>query len=167
MFFIIQTFIKNTKILKYNLKEIYGIGKQRSEKTLKINGLIESIKSRDLRKSIRTQLKKRFKSLRITLARRLKQRRKKQYNAILELQAYRGIRHKLGYPVRGQRTRTNARTQKVLALKKNLALQPLSKKKITKVPIKKIIPKKSKAKVKPKAPQKKKVAKTKPSKYKI
>jgi small subunit ribosomal protein S13 len=167
MFFLIQTFIKSSKNFKYNLQNIYGIGKYRSAKALEINGLLQTIKSGDLRRFIRSKLKTQFKKYPITLARRLRQRHKKQYNAILELQAYRGLRHKLGYPARGQRTKTNAHTQKVLSIKKNLALQPIIKKKEIKKPFKKTSNNKQKMKVKAKPTQKKKVVKAKLSKYKI
>ena len=157
MFFLIQTLIKDNRILKYNLQNIYGIGKYRAEKAIIINGLIQPIKSIELRKSIRSLLKKRFKSFRVTLARRLKQKHKKQYNTILELQAYKGLRHKLGYPARGQRTRTNAKTQKLLTRKKNLIIQPIKIKKVEKPFLKKVQQnKKLKSKAKPSQTQKKK-----------
>lgn len=167
MFFLLQTFIKSDKNFKYNLQNIYGLGKARSDIILKRNGLIEPLKSRNLRKSISSKFKNQFKRLPITLARRLKQEEKKNYKNILELQSYKSLRHKLGYPVRGQRTRTNSHTQKVLATKKNLALQPIVKKKNINTPLKKAPFKKQKKNVKAKSVQKKKVTKTKPSKYKI
>jgi small subunit ribosomal protein S13 len=156
MFFLLQTFIKGENIFNYNLQRVYGIGKNTSKKTLQINGLIQTIKSKYLRKSIKENLKVTLKDSYSPLGRRLKQQHKKDYSAVLELQSYKALRHKSGYPVRGQRTRTNAHTQKVLEKKKNLALQPIPRKKNTNFKFKKGQYKNTKAKNKLKQTQKKK-----------
>ena len=93
------------------LTYIYGIGKALSIKILKDVNIDENIRAKDIHEDqmsmLGTYIEKNF-SIEVQL------RRQEMQNIVRlkSIACYRGSRHKLGLPVRGQRTRTNARTRK-------------------------------------------------------
>lgn len=102
--------IPNDKPVKIALTYIYGIGRSTAEKictTAKVDGLIR-VKdlTDDQFNAIRSELAKHKTEgdLRREVALNIKR--------LTEIGCYRGVRHKKGLPVRGQRTKTNARTRK-------------------------------------------------------
>lgn len=102
--------IPNNKRILISLTYIYGIGRSRSAQILKEAGIDENIKTKDLSEDqlakIR-QIAQKFQlegDLRREVAMNIKLK--------MEIGCYAGIRHRRGLPVRGQRTRTNARTRK-------------------------------------------------------
>lgn len=99
------------KAVLYALPHIYGIGLTSSRKILEMAGVDPRKKVKDLDEKeltlIRQEIEQNHKvegSLRAELSANIKR--------LVEINSYRGIRHKMGLPVRGQRTRTNARTRK-------------------------------------------------------
>ena len=111
MIYLFNQHISSKKPIKYALTAIYGINKNNAKKILNVLCLNEN---------------KRFGTLKITQIRRISKYITTNYKVggllkkyIIEnikkqikMKSYRGIRHKLGLPVRGQRTHTNAQTQK-------------------------------------------------------
>lgn len=102
--------IPNEKRVVIALTYIFGIGLTTSQKILAEAGVSEDVRVKNLSDdqlvAIRTQVAK-FKvegDLRREVALNIKR--------LQEIGCYRGIRHRKGLPVRGQRTRTNARTRK-------------------------------------------------------
>jgi small subunit ribosomal protein S13 len=102
--------IPNEKRVVISLMYIFGIGKPLSQKILKDAKVDESVRVKDLTEdqlvAIRTQVAK-YKvegDLRREISLNIKR--------LQEIGTYRGLRHRKGMPVRGQRTRTNARTRK-------------------------------------------------------
>jgi small subunit ribosomal protein S13 len=102
--------IPNVQRVVFALSYIYGIGLTTSKKILAAAGVSEDIRVKNLSDdqlvAIRAQVAK-FKvegDLRREVALNIKR--------LQEIGCYRGIRHRRGLPVRGQRTRTNARTRK-------------------------------------------------------
>ena len=102
--------IPNDKRVVIALTYIFGIGLSTAQKILKDAQVSEEIRVKNLSEeqllAIRTQVAK-FKvegDLRREVALNIKR--------LQEIGCYRGIRHRKGLPVRGQRTRTNARTRK-------------------------------------------------------
>lgn len=93
------------------LTYVYGIGRSTAEKILAQAGVDESIKTddwnddniRDISKIIADDLKVEG-ELKTEVAMSIKR--------LMDIVCYRGLRHRKGLPVRGQRTRTNARTRK-------------------------------------------------------
>ncbi len=93
------------------LTYIYGIGSSTAAKILLKAGIEESVKVKDwndeqvneIRRIITEELKVEG-SLRSEMQLSIKR--------LMDIGAYRGVRHRKGLPVRGQRTRTNARTRK-------------------------------------------------------
>ncbi len=103
--------IPDNKKVPYSLAYIYGIGVKSGFKICKEAGVDPEKRVKDLteneiakiRKIIETSYKVEG-DLRKEVAMNIKR--------LMEIGCYRGIRHRLGLPVRGQRTRTNARTRK-------------------------------------------------------
>lgn len=103
--------IPDNKILKISLTYIYGIGQTTSEKmiedlNLDPNSKVKDLSDADLNK-IRTHLEKNYE-----IEGELRQKVFRNIKRLKDIRSYRGVRHKVGLPVRGQRTRINARTRK-------------------------------------------------------
>ena len=103
--------LPNNKRVEIGLTYIYGIGRSSSQAILSETGIASDTRVRDLTESEITRLRE-------ILVREYKVegdlRREVQMNIkrLIEIGCYRGIRHRRGLPVHGQRTRTNARTRK-------------------------------------------------------
>lgn len=99
------------KRVEIGLTYIYGIGLSRSHEILGQTGVNPDTRVRDLTDSdvnkMRDYITQNFKT-------EGDLRREVQLNIkrLIEIGSYRGLRHRRGLPVRGQRTRTNARTRK-------------------------------------------------------
>ncbi len=99
------------KSVKIALTYIYGIGRASAVKVCEITGINPDSKINDLSSEevnkLRKTLEKDFKvegSLRSEVGLNIKR--------LMDIGCYRGLRHRKGLPVRGQRTKTNARTRK-------------------------------------------------------
>ena len=99
------------KKIEFSLCYLYGIGRALSKKILKEANINPDVRAKDLTDEevsrITTILQKEYKvegDLRREIAQNIKR--------LMDIGSYRGIRHKRGLPVRGQRTKTNARTRK-------------------------------------------------------
>jgi small subunit ribosomal protein S13 len=92
------------------LTHIYGIGKTRALEICAAAGVAPETKIRDLAESeiesIRAEIGK------ITVEGDLRREVAMNIKRLMDLGCYRGLRHRRGLPVRGQRTKTNARTRK-------------------------------------------------------
>ena len=99
------------KRVEIGLTYIFGIGRVRSNDILKATGVNPDTRIRDLTDSevskIREFIDKSFK-----VEGDLKRGVSLDIKRLMEIGCYRGIRHRKGLPVRGQRTKTNARTRK-------------------------------------------------------
>ncbi len=103
--------LPKNKRIEIALTYIYGIGRTTSQKILTESGIDWDTKSDDLTESqvtdIRNVIDEKYKvegDLRREVSMNIKR--------LMDLGLYRGIRHRRGLPVRGQRTSTNARTRK-------------------------------------------------------
>jgi small subunit ribosomal protein S13 len=99
------------KRVEIGLTYIYGIGLATSQKILSVTGISPDTRVKDLSEEevneIRTYINKNLMvegDLRRDVALNIKR--------LVEIGSYRGIRHRRGLPVRGQKTKTNARTRK-------------------------------------------------------
>ena len=92
------------------LTHVYGIGRSRALATCKAANIDPSTRVRDLTEpevnSLRAQVS------RYMVEGDLRRENAMSLKRLMDLGAYRGIRHRKGLPARGQRTRTNARTRK-------------------------------------------------------
>lgn len=102
--------IPNDKRIIVSLTYIYGIGKQRSIKILKEANIDENIKTKNLTEeqiaAIRQAAQK------YSLEGDLRREVAMNIKLKMEIGCYAGLRHRRSLPVRGQRTKTNARTRK-------------------------------------------------------
>jgi small subunit ribosomal protein S13 len=103
--------LPNTKRLEIGLTYIYGIGQSTAQKILKEIGLSADTKVRDLTDEEITKLRD-YIDDKLEVEGDLRRERTQAVKRLGEIGAYRGIRHRRGLPVRGQRTHTNARTKK-------------------------------------------------------
>jgi small subunit ribosomal protein S13 len=92
------------------LTAIYGIGLTRARQICAAAGVNEDVKIRDLSEqeveSLRTEVAK------FTVEGDLRREVSMDIKRLKDLGCYRGVRHRRGLPLRGQRTKTNARTRK-------------------------------------------------------
>jgi small subunit ribosomal protein S13 len=99
------------KRMEIALTYIFGIGRTRSIETLKATGINPDKRARDLTDeeivALRNHIESNYK-----VEGDLKREVQADIRRKVEIGCYAGIRHRRGLPVRGQRTRTNARTRK-------------------------------------------------------
>ncbi|RKS86000.1 SSU ribosomal protein S13P [Orbus hercynius] len=92
------------------LQAIYGIGNTRAKIICEAAGIAEHVKIRELSEDQIEQLREQV--AKFTVEGDLRREVTMSIKRLLDLGCYRGIRHRRGLPVRGQRTKTNARTRK-------------------------------------------------------
>ena len=92
------------------LTQIYGIGRTRALQICEATGVAPDTRIRDLTESeeeaIRSEVAK------ISVEGELRREVAMNIKRLMDLGCYRGLRHRRGLPVRGQQTKTNARTRK-------------------------------------------------------
>lgn len=103
--------IPNQKRIEIALTYIYGIGRKSASDILAATGINPDTRAKDLTEEEVAKLRDEIEShyhvegdLRREVAMNIKR--------LVEINCYRGVRHRKGLPVRGQRTKTNARTRK-------------------------------------------------------
>lgn len=94
------------------LEHIYGIGAKSATNLCKVLGLQKDIKVQNLRRFHLSKIQKNLESVDRPLSTTLRRLEKDNIKELVKLGTYRGRRHSANLPVRGQRTHTNARTQK-------------------------------------------------------
>lgn len=92
------------------LTAIYGIGKQTSINICNQVGILPTVKIKDLSEEQVESIRKVVSGM--TVEGDLRREVSMNIKRLMDLGCYRGIRHRRGLPLRGQRTRTNARTRK-------------------------------------------------------
>ena len=96
--------IPNDKRVVISLTYIYGIGLTTSKKVLEEAGISEDVRVKDLTEEQLNAIRKTIDAIKVEVQLNIKR--------LMEIGCYRGMRHRKGLPVRGQRTKTNARTRK-------------------------------------------------------
>ena len=99
------------KRVEIGLTYIYGIGRSTSNKLLAGVGVEPDRKVRDLTEEEVVKLRDLIDS-ELTVEGDLRRERSQNIKRLQEIGSYRGLRHRRGLPVRGQNTKTNARTRK-------------------------------------------------------
>ena len=92
------------------LTAIYGIGRPTAQKICEAVGIAHSKKIKDLSDAELEKIREEIG--RLTIEGDLRRELSINIKRLMDLGCYRGMRHRRGLPVRGQRTRTNARTRK-------------------------------------------------------
>jgi small subunit ribosomal protein S13 len=99
------------KRIEIGLTYIYGIGLPKSHEILEATGISSDTRVKDLTEEevndLRTYINKNF-----LIEGDLRRKVALDIKRLMEIGCYRGIRHRKGLPVRGQKTKTNARTRK-------------------------------------------------------
>jgi small subunit ribosomal protein S13 len=103
--------LPNQKRLEIGLTYIYGIGQPTAKKICEALSLSSDEKVRDLTDEEITKLRE-YIDQNLQVEGDLRRERTQAIKRLSEIGAYRGIRHRRGLPVNGQRTKTNARTRK-------------------------------------------------------
>jgi len=103
--------LPNQKRLEVGLTYIYGVGRSTSVKICTDLGLSPDTKVRDLTDEEVTKLRN-YIDQNLEVEGDLRRDRQQAIKRLIEIGCYRGIRHRRGLPVNGQRTKTNARTRK-------------------------------------------------------
>ena len=99
------------KRIEVGLTYIYGIGLTTSKKILAETGVDPSVRVKDLTEDDLTKLRA-YIQANIKVEGDLHREVSQNVKRLMEIGCYRGLRHRRGLPVRGQRTHTNARTRK-------------------------------------------------------
>jgi small subunit ribosomal protein S13 len=99
------------KRVEVGLTYIYGIGRSRSNQLLAEVGIEPDRKVRDLTEEEVVKLRELIDQS-LTVEGDLRRERSQAIKRLQEIGSYRGLRHRRGLPVRGQNTKTNARTRK-------------------------------------------------------
>ena len=103
--------IPNNKRVEIALTYIYGIGRKSSNDILAKTGIDPDKRAKDLTEEEVAKLRDEIENS-YTVEGDLRREVALNIKNMVEINCYRGIRHRKGLPVRGQRTKTNARTRK-------------------------------------------------------
>ena len=99
------------KRVEIGLTYIYGVGRSTSKSLLVKLGINPDTKVRDLTEEEVVRLREAIDGS-VTVEGDLRRERSQNIKRLMDIGCYRGIRHRRGMPVNGQRTKTNARTRK-------------------------------------------------------
>jgi len=103
--------LPRNKRVEIGLTYIYGIGRSRSNEILDETGVNPDTRGKDLSESETSRLRE-FIDRNYRVEGDLRRQVSQNIGRLKEIGCYRGMRHRRNLPVRGQRTRTNARTRK-------------------------------------------------------
>ncbi|MGB6520335.1 MAG: 30S ribosomal protein S13 [Candidatus Cybelea sp.] len=114
------------KRVEIALTYIYGIGAQTSRRLLEFAHVDPNVRVKALSEEDEKKLRDAIDSLQLRVEGDLRREVQGNIKRLMDIGCYRGVRHRRGLPVRGQRTKTNARTRKgpkrtVAGKKKTLA----------------------------------------------
>ena len=103
--------IPNEKRVEIGLTYIYGIGRTRASKILAATGINPDTRVKDLTEDEISRIRD-YMEANYDVEGDLRRDTALNIKRLVEIGCYRGIRHRKGLPVRGQRSKTNARTRK-------------------------------------------------------
>ncbi len=103
--------LPKNKRIEIALTYIFGIGRSRAKEILSATKVDPNIRVKDLTEEDINKIRK-FIDENYKVEGELRKEISQNIKRLIDIGCYRGLRHKLGLPVRGQRTRTNARTRK-------------------------------------------------------
>ena len=98
------------KRIQVALTYIYGIGDTRAQQILDATGIDPDLRTQDLGDDDVNRLRRQIETFKVEGA--LRTEVSMNIKRLMDIGCYRGLRHRRGLPVRGQRTHTNARTHK-------------------------------------------------------
>ena len=115
--------IPNDKRIVISLQYLYGVGGSNAKKILSVVGIDPNVRARDLTEDEVARIANEIEANHLVEG-SLRRQVAQNIQRLKDVNSYRGTRHKKGLPVRGQRTKTNARTRKgprrTVAVKKSV-----------------------------------------------
>ena len=102
--------IPRDKRVVISLTTIFGVGKNTAQKVLKEAGVSEDTRVRDLTEGELAKIREAINEY--TIEGDLRRETSLNIKRLTEIGSYRGVRHRKGLPVRGQKTKNNSRTRK-------------------------------------------------------
>ena len=105
------TDLPREKVIEISLTYIFGIGRTKAQEICDNSGVKRDMRTRDLTDSEVSKLRE-YIEKNLKVEGDLRRETSQNIKRLMEIGSYRGIRHRKGLPVRGQRTHTNARTRK-------------------------------------------------------
>lgn len=118
MVYILRTHVKS-KFLNYGLSSVYGIGLSISNKICQKLGFQDNFLTKNLSEQDIFYITCLLDDMKILIKGDLQLWIKQRLDLLSGLRVYKGVRHRQGLPLRGQRTHTNARTVKKFRFKKS------------------------------------------------
>lgn len=109
---LVGTDIPNQKRLEASLRYIYGVGPTFAKRILVTSAMDGNTRVSELTEADLAKIRNAIAELKIPVEGELRRVVGQNIRRLQEIKSYRGDRHKRGLPVRGQRTRTNARIRK-------------------------------------------------------
>lgn len=103
--------LPKAKRVEIGLTYIYGIGRKTAQQILEATGVDPSTRVKDLSEDDVSKLRE-YIDKNLEVEGDLRRNTALDIKRLIEIGCYRGIRHRKGLPVRGQKTKTNARTRK-------------------------------------------------------
>jgi len=104
--------IPNRKKIAYSLRYVYGIGPTRAHKILEETGIDPDKRTQELSEQDLSLISNYIIDNKVMVEGDLRREIGQNVKRLMDMGNYRGLRHRRGLPVRGQRTHTNARTRK-------------------------------------------------------
>lgn len=104
--------IPGEKRIEASLPYIYGMGPSNTKKVLELAGINPDTRAKDLSPEQLNSIIQAINGSKILIEGDLRREIQTNLKRLQAINCYRGIRHRRGLPVRGQRTQTNARTRK-------------------------------------------------------
>jgi len=114
MLYLFGTHLKKNMNIRVALTSIYGIGNKNADIICNSIGIGNKIKIYQITNKQLYNIRKLVRD-KYRISDDLRQIILKNIRRYIDIKSYRGLRHKLNYPVRGQRTHSNAQTQKALS----------------------------------------------------
>lgn len=104
--------IPRNKAMRIALQSLYGVGKSVAAKVLKESGIDPEKSSNDITEEEIQNIRRSLETSGLSVEGDLRREVGLNIKRLKDMNCYRGVRHRKGLPVRGQRTHTNARTRK-------------------------------------------------------
>ena len=104
--------IPKEKRIEIALTYLYGVGRTQSNKILKEAQIDPNIRAKDLNEEQISRITMSIQKSNLKIEGDLRRSVSQNIRRLIDIVSWRGFRHRRGLPVRGQRTRTNARTRK-------------------------------------------------------
>ncbi len=104
--------VPDNKRVEISLRYLYGIGPTRATYICEKLGIAPATRMKDLTEDVLNAIRKEIEAEGYVIEGDLRREISMNIKRLMDMACYRGLRHRKGLPVRGQRTRTNARTRK-------------------------------------------------------